>query len=109
MWQTRARLPITHQGVGPRTLALHFGEVLKRIRVCHVNLSVPGLHGARLPKYPQRSCDRLPIRPYHARQLLVGVAGGYPVVVACRSTFTLAESKDQARQPGRNLLADQVR
>ncbi len=73
-------------------------------------MSAPDLHGSCFPQLPEGPCDGLPVGSHHARQLLVGVAGGYPTAaVACDNALVLAEAEYETRQPGRYLLADLIR
>ena len=68
--------PPSH-GAAPIGSPLCFGEALQDVRIREVNMSVPDLHGTRFPQPREGPGECLPVRSYHARELIVGVAGGY--------------------------------
>src|SRR3712207_2056936 len=87
-----------------------FGEALQRIRIRDINVSVAELHGARIPQLPEGSGDRLPVGPHHARELVVGVAGGYPAAALGRyDALAFAKAEDKTDEPGRHFLSGQIR
>src|SRR5215210_398618 len=78
------------------------------LRVRDVDMLVPNLHDPRLLQLTQSPSYRLPVRPYQASELLVGVASGYPAAALAgdESLRWFAEPEDQTCQSGRHFLTD---
>src|SRR5688572_14571789 len=56
-----------------------FGRPRQGIHVPNVDVTAPYLHGSGLPKPGERAGHGLAVRPDHGPELLVSVAGRYPV------------------------------
>jgi hypothetical protein len=52
-------------------LPTNLGKVVQRIHIRDIDVAIPHLHGTRISQLRKGPGDRLPVRPYHARQLLV--------------------------------------
>src|SRR3712207_1304716 len=96
--------------VAPIGSPLCFGEALQGVRIRDVNVSVPDLHGARFPQPREGPGEGLPVGAHHARELIVGVAGGYHAAAVGRyDALMFAKAEDKTGQPGRYFLSDQIR
>src|SRR5918998_3075487 len=102
---------LRHGGCTASTgLPTKFGKAIQRIHIRDVDVSIPDLYGARLPQLPHGPGERLPVGSNHARQLLVGVAGGYHAAAVDRdNTLIPVEAEYQARKPGHYFLTNQIR
>ena len=85
------------------------GDALQGLQVHDVDLAPPYLHPTFLAEPLEGPGDCLAVGPDHAAELLVGVAvWELAAAVAGDDALVLAELEYDAREPGRNLLVDEV-
>src|SRR5829696_2796792 len=75
------------------------GRSLEGFDVIDVDETAPDLQSSLVLKSPESPCHRLPVRPDHGAQMLVGVAGGYANLPWDLYPLALDEKEDQARKP----------